>query len=58
MTSRTNNFQDIAQSLSLLELASGEIVFEYDSVGDLFYIILSGTVAVFIPDKSKRLLIP
>lgn len=49
------NYIDIAQSLSLLEMEKDDIVFEFDSVGDLFYIIISGTVSVFIPDKGKVL---
>ena len=30
-----------------------ELVFDYGEEGDLFYIILEGTVSIFIPDKSK-----
>jgi CRP-like cAMP-binding protein len=47
------NLQDLAQCLQLLEMDKGEIVFDYDSLGDLFYIILTGSVSVLIPDKSR-----
>lgn len=44
---------DLSQSIQILELKKNEIVFEFGSFGELFYIILSGEVAVFIPDKES-----
>lgn len=47
------NLLELAQCLNLLELKQGELVFDYGEDGDLFYIILSGSVGVLVPDKSK-----
>lgn len=48
-----NNYFDIAQCLTYLELPAGAIVFEYGSIGDLFYIILGGDVKVLVPNQNK-----
>lgn len=47
------NYLDIAQSLTYLELPADAIVFEYGTIGDLFYIILKGSVRVLVPNKDK-----
>jgi hypothetical protein len=47
------NLLDLAQCLSLLEIKEGDLVFDYNSEGDLFYIILEGTVSVLIPDQGN-----
>lgn len=47
------SYIDIAQSLTYLKLPKGAIVFEYGTLGDLFYIILNGTVSVHVPNKKK-----
>lgn len=48
-----NNYIDISQAIQLLELPATATVFEYDSYGDLFYIILEGEVSVHVPDKAS-----
>jgi CRP-like cAMP-binding protein len=48
-----NNYSDIAQCLTYLELPAQAIVFEYGSIGDLFYIILRGDVKVLVPNQNK-----
>ena len=40
---------ELAANVKYLRLKKGEIVFEYESIGDLFYVILSGTVSVQTP---------
>jgi len=35
------------------EMKAEDIVFEYKSIGDLFFIILKGTVKIFVPKKDK-----
>lgn len=47
------NYLDIAQSLTYLKLPQDRIVFEYGTIGDLFYIILKGSVRVLVPNKEK-----
>lgn len=47
------NYLDIAQCLTYIKLPQGAIVFEYGTFGDLFYIILKGSVSVLIPNKEK-----
>ena len=46
-------YLDIAKSLTYLKLPEKSIVFEYGTLGDLFYIILEGKVKILIPDKEK-----
>jgi len=40
-----------------MELDQDAIVFEYGTIGDLFYIILEGSVSVLVPNKEKMKLI-
>lgn len=47
------SYLEIAQSLTYLELPQGAIVFEYGTLGDIFYIILKGTVSFHTPNKDK-----
>ncbi|CAI2387493.1 unnamed protein product [Moneuplotes crassus] len=47
------NLLDLAQCLNLLEMEDGDLVFDYGTEGDLFYIILSGAVSILIPDKKS-----
>lgn len=39
----------IYQELQLLEMAQGEHVFNYNDVGDIFYVLLEGTLMLRIP---------
>lgn len=47
------SFPNIAKSLTYMQLPAQSIVFEYGTIGDLFYIILKGSVTVMVPDKKK-----
>ncbi|CAI2361678.1 unnamed protein product [Moneuplotes crassus] len=47
------NLLDLAQCMDLLEIKEGDLVFDYGTEGDLFYIILSGVVSILIPDKKS-----
>ena len=47
------NYMDLLQNIELLEIPKQGLVFDFDTDGDLFYIILAGEVAIYIPDKES-----
>eukprot|EP00347_Sterkiella_histriomuscorum_P023290 403335214 len=48
------DFPDIVQCLTYEHIEKGNDVFEYNSMGDKFYIILKGTVSVWIPNPDNK----
>jgi len=48
------DFTDLATCLNYECYKAGENVFEFGSYGDKFYIILQGTVGVYIPNPDVR----
>ena len=51
--SNKNDLFEIAQTLTLEEFDKDEMVFEFDDVGDKFYIVLEGQVGVDVPVKKR-----
>jgi CRP-like cAMP-binding protein len=48
-----DEFDYIVNKISYLFTPEGKDVIKYGEVGDKFYIILSGAVAVLVPDVKK-----
>lgn len=50
---RDKNYPDIVSCLKLEKMACNQVVFNINDEGKHFYVIISGTVSVLIPNKSK-----
>ena len=51
---KDSDFSEIVQCLQYEHMEKGKDVFEYNSMGDKFYIILKGTVSVMIPNPDHK----
>ena len=49
-----SEYIDLAINLNFLEIKNGKNVIKFGELGDLFYIILKGSVAVEIPNPNMK----